>query len=102
MDETLTLSATGGPYIEGNSINISCEVPRARGNISASNLQAYIGKKPMVSTMKENSDTTVRLSIKKTILIGLSLHNTNMSCRYVASNGTTQQEYLTIEVAEGK
>ena len=90
---------TPGPYIEGGDIRLTCGVPRAKGNISGLNLQGFLGDRHVAdSTLHDNPDGTLRLTLNKVVLAEPSHHNLNVNCRYVTPNGTTQEDSLTIHI----
>ena len=94
----LHFNITPGPYVDGKEIALTCEVPRVKGNVSDSNLQAFIGRTPLgKATRHHNLDRTQRLLLKEAFTIDQSYANKHILCLYTSPNSTIQQEAVIVD-----
>ena len=99
----LFFKVSHGPYQTGEMINISCEVPRVKGDISANNLSLFLGNLiTLTSSMSNNSDGTQRLSIYERLHVKPEYNNEMFTCRYLSCCGTVSLSSAAIKLSGGE
>ena len=92
-------NVTPGPYKEGQTIDIRCEVARIQGPVSPTNLTVHVGKSPLIGSQKKSShDGTFRLFVNESFTVSSSMDGKDIYCRYNSPNGTFQRGNATIRI----
>ena len=99
----LNFKVPNNPFKEGQNIDITCEVARVKGNVSANNLRVFLGSQRMDgSLITENSDHTKKLLFDKTLHIKASDNGKIVTCIYSALHGIDQLGSFMIEIMDCK
>ena len=98
----MTLEVRPGPYIEGEQVTFTCEVPRVKGNVSCSHLWLSFKDNTDYGTVLNNHDNTKHLVVSKSVKVDASMQDLNITCTYVPFHGDTQYGFHTITVVKGE
>ena len=90
-----------GPYREGQLVSLLCTVPRVKGNVSGDNLRLTIGNNLLNSTLVQNNDKTVRLTVSQKLYMDASLNGNNVTCAFTEASRRIQSRSFTINVRPG-
>ena len=82
-------------------MNVNCEVPRVKGNVSKDDLQLYHGHSALYkATRTDNEDGTLKLSVSVNLYLTQAMNNSNITCKYSSTNGDVQLAHYVIILGE--
>ena len=97
----MNLLVSDGPYVEGNPVNIRCEVDWVKGEVASKYLEVFLGTSLLGrSVMQENIEHSEKFTISKAVVLSKGPRNTNVTCVHHFSNGSLEK-FVTITVIKG-